>query len=832
MQLDKENKVWMKIRTPKAEVRDMSILPSEDSEDDPFASIPDLSVDIHKERQHLALKTGPLEDLEEYLKEDFPHPPSSGRKPHSTDKTFDVKSILSHTKETFENIKRTLAETVSQAEEEIEHEITLHEDRVQKSSPSRKRNLTITFSSPIASFIQDILPQQSEGETTLDEFSTIDQSIGDITTDSLRRGRHVRVEHMFDNDSSQSRSRSRSKSIGRNLSVKGQAFVPRPVSRIDEQDEDGAVDASVFGQRQLSVRGESSILALDDSEQKHSSVSFVISTPAPTRHMSRMSATPMIAEHVGTYSLSPLSEFTMHHGDGSNALEVSYVVGDNYLVTGDRSKRVLSQAIRSLVEKITEVEPFEPDWDAMQVLDINGKQLKSLHKLDEFCGSVVTLDASNNSISHLDGVPEAVRNLKMTHNQLSELTAWGHLANLQYVDISNNQINSLHAFKDLVHLRSLRADNNQITSLDGIKFHDALQVLRIRNNLIEEVDLDGTRLHRLTELDLQGNQISSFENVEQLPCLSTLNMENNRLTSFKTTMNGSVSSLRYLRMSNNAVSDLDLASFPSLRLLHADRNRLTSLKGFSRARRLDSLSLREQTGDKPLDLSFLKTAYEVRKLFLSGNLLTAFEPQVDFLNLQLLELANCGLQSLGKNLGQLMPNLRTLNLNFNALEDLSALRYIPRLKKLLVAGNRVSDVGALADILGEFPHMAKLDLRDNPATLGFYPPVQALVVIERDTDFDAFVLPDSSKERDDTFAMRLDMGTKQRRRFYEIVISQRCGRLKELDSLSLDRKQIRRKDSVWQALLDSGVVARAAKDDVKQKKPDNGSEATQEVRQD
>lgn len=210
----------------------------------------------------------------------------------------------------------------------------------------------------------------------------------------------------------------------------------------------------------------------------------------------------MIAKYVGTLSLSPLSEFTMNHGDQSCALEVSYVVGDRYLVTGDGSRKVMSKAVRSLVEKITEVEPFEPDWDSMRELDVSNKQLTTLHKLDEFCANVVTLDASNNSISHLDGVPESVRNLRMTCNQLSELTAWGHLMNLQYVDVSNNQLNSLYPFKELVHLRNLRADNNQIASLDGINLHDSLQVLRVRGNLIEKVDFDGTRLHRLTELDL------------------------------------------------------------------------------------------------------------------------------------------------------------------------------------------------------------------------------------------------------------------------------------------------------------------------------------------
>ncbi|ETS79429.1 hypothetical protein PFICI_09282 [Pestalotiopsis fici W106-1] len=815
MQLDKEKNVWMKVKTPRREPLGLNILPSEDSEEDPFASIPDLSVDVNKEKQHLNLKTGPLDDLQEYVKEDFPHPPASGKKPTATDKPVDLGTLLSYAKQTFQGKNKSMPDAAKEVEEdeEVEHEITLDEDRVQKSSPARKRNLTITFSSPVASFIQDALPQELHGDTTIDEISAEESLVDDDSAHSSDRGRGVKPGASAIRNVDQSRSRSRSKSVRRSLSVRGRTFIPRPVSRIDEQDEEtAAVEVSVLEQGQLSILGESSVILPNGAEQRRNSVSFLFTTPAPIRQIPQRLATPIIAEHVGMLSLSPLSELTFNHGDRSNALEVSYVVGDDYLVTGDKSKRVMSQAIRALVEKITEVEPFEPDWDSISVLNINGKRLGSLHKLDEFCGSIVTMDASDNLLSHLDGVPPSVRNLKITHNHLSELTAWGHLLNLQYVDISNNQINSLHAFKDLVHLRNLRADNNLITGLDGIKFHDSLQVLRARNNMIEEVDLEGTRLHRLTELDLQGNHIRAVANIEQLSCLSTLNLEDNYLTSFATTTDD-MPSLRYLQLSGNAITELSLASFPSLRLLHADRNQLTTLKGFSRTRRLDSLSLREQRGEEPLNISFLTAAYEVRKLFLSGNLLATFDPKVDFLNLQYLELANCGLQSLGANFGQLMPNLRTLNLNFNALEDLSALRFIPRLKKLLVAGNRLSDTIALANLLPEFPHLAKLDLRDNIATLGFYPPIQSLVSVEQESDLDPFVLPDANKERDDSFSKRLDLGTKQKRRFYEIAVTQRCGRLKTLDGLSVDRQRIRQKDHVWQALLDCGVISHVSKKD-------------------
>ncbi|KAL2755338.1 hypothetical protein ACRALDRAFT_1064510 [Sodiomyces alcalophilus JCM 7366] len=500
-------------------------------------------------------------------------------------------------------------------------------------------------------------------------------------------------------------------------------------------------------------------------------------------------ASTVIGRHVGNLSLSPLSEFTMNnHQDQSFGLEVSYIVKDRHLVTGDGSKRVMSMAVRELVDKLTEVEGFEPNWEDFMELDVSDKRLASLHMLDEFCKRLVTLDASNNSLAHLDGVPSTVRQLKATHNMLSELTSWDHLLNLQYVDVSNNELHSLAALNNLVHLRSVRADNNRLASLDGLHFHDGLLTLRARGNLIEEVDLEGTNLCRLVELDLCGNNIRHMRNLDQLGSLETLKLRRNRLTDLDAV--AVLPSLRYLDISDNDVTYLDLAHLPSLRLLHADRNRISRITGFARAKRLDSLSLREQRGDDRLDLSFLSAAYEVRKLFLSGNYIGAFEP---------------------REMGQLMPNLRSLNLNFNAIADVGPLRFIPRLKKLLLAGNRLADSTRVSAVLTEFPHLTRLDLRDNPITLGFYPPPQAAVVVV-DADGtgtgcgDPFTLPEADAERDSLFARRVDEATRLRRRLYHVVFIGSCRRLRVLDGLPVNRKAVLEKDATMEALVAEGLL--------------------------
>ncbi|AEO71083.1 70edd4cc-f31a-4046-93ce-b3114c28fa72 [Thermothielavioides terrestris] len=807
MVLDRQRNVWVK-RKGSAEAGG-SFVQSEASEEDPFAGIPDLSVDVTKEMQNLLLtgkKEFPLQDRLPGAMQVTPSKPA--RAASATRAATDaVPESLTHRQHGHPN----------QAEEAVEHEFRVNEGRVKE-----PRRLTITFSSPVASVIQDVAGIGDTGS---------EDSIPDQAAETMRRDppalgdrRTVSVHGAARHKSG--RSRSTSRGPPRHLSVRGQSLMARPVSRIDERDEEASPDRSqdqeAASGMELSVLGDLSVVGREADHGRQASLSLLVATPTRARDcpVAGVDAAPVISQYVGTFSLSPLSEFTIHRAEETLPLEASYVVDNHRFVTGDQSRRVMSVTMRELVDKLAEVEPFEPYWEDMRELELRDKGLSALHTLDEFCGHLESLDVSKNKIRNLGGIPSSLLHLRMTHNQLSSLTAWNHLMNLQYVDVSNNELTSLAAFKNLVHLRSLRVDNNRITSLDGIKFHKGLQTLRARGNLIEEVDFEGSKLQQLTELDLKDNQITRVANLGQLPALTSLNLEGNQLTTFAVEASQPMPSLRYLRLADNKLTTLAVSQLPHLRLLHADRNALVQIAGLSRARRIDSLSLREQRGARPLDLPhLLARAYEVRKLYLSGNLLGSFAPPVDLLNLQLLELANCGLAALPADVGLMLPNLRVLNLNMNALRDLAPLRCVPRLKRLLAAANRLADPVALVALLAGFQHLAVLDLRDNPLTQGFYAPVQVqqarvhvrnnhnnnnsssssssskeeeAAAAEHGKDGDSgvlgdeqFVLGDQDPDRDARYCARLDMDTRVRRRLYETMIGSRCGKVRMLDGLPL-----------------------------------------------
>jgi protein NUD1 len=833
MVFDRERNIWVKRKTVSGEDAGKNFLASDETEDDPFGDIPDLSVDETQELQRIkavaakrkeAARVAQEEhDLEDRRKteEGAPfgektrtsnHEPSSsepskltqftssgGTLPESNtratswgDDQAPMAKVAPHMSQNVRRHKSTRTDILEEVVEEVEREISIHEDRVDSASPPR-RNVTISFSSPLASVIH---ATNYEDESTLDHEADEASPSDNDADDDFGNSSLVITKEGTNKGTGSTKSRSFYRSASRRLSLGGHKFSLRPVSRIDEQDEDS--------------------ISKENDDRNPRSISVVISTPtSPRREASVVLATPRPTHEVGTLTLTPLSEFTMHHADGSFGLDVSYVAQRQRYVHGSNTHKTLSLSIKELVEKLTEVEPYEPFWEHMKQIDLKKKQLTNLHKLDEFCEQLEELDVSRNRISQLDGVPKTVRHLRISHNCLTDLAAWGHLNNLQYVDVSNNEIESLSAFKYLVHLRGLRADNNQIKSLDGISQLDGLLSLRMRNNLVETLDFSGTKLQRLTDLDLQKNKLGIVQNLKELRSLSILNLEENKLTQFSLSDADMLWSLKYLRLSGNNLESIDVSRYPNLRLLYLDRNRLGVVKGLLKTKHLDSLSLREQQTGARIDMSFLAEAFEVRKLFLSGNLIENFTPGVDFLNLQYLELANCGLQSLTPGLGQMISNTRVLNLNLNAIKDLSPLMGIVRLKKLHLAGNRIIRLRATTYVLAHFPNLTLVDMRGNPLTLGFYPPhIEMRVILgdgAEDGQSDApdpFTQGSADRAKDQKYAERLDMNTKMLRRIYEILIILGNLRLKTLDGLTVDRSVIQLEDEVWEALLATGVLVR------------------------
>jgi hypothetical protein len=277
--------------------------------------------------------------------------------------------------------------------------------------------------------------------------------------------------------------------------------------------------------------------------------------------------------------------------------------------------------------------------------------------------------------------------------------------------------------------------------------------------------------------------------------------------------------LRTTRLCRNGMTLLDVSGhFPNLEKLYVDGNCLTHISGLEHLRHLRTFSAREQMLSSETDaetcVNNLIRNCDVRNLYISSNLTHSLGISQHLLNLQRLELASMGLTELPENFGQLTPNIRSINLNFNSIKDLRPLLNIKRLDELLLAGNKLERLRANALVLGKFETLSKLDWRDNPLTLRFYASTSESRVMslrQKPSDeqlTDRFVLPDGDAEADIQHLSRLDYETRIRRRVTEMMLANLCKNLRELDGLRFDKARVLVKDDIWERMLLLGVIQR------------------------
>ncbi|KAH0536403.1 hypothetical protein FGG08_006728 [Glutinoglossum americanum] len=687
--------------------------------------------------------------------------------------------------------------------EEVEHEIQVHEDRVeadinQSVNNQSRRGLHIAFSSPLVSL------QHRNADTSPLSAAGIWDDASQLDHDDSGIDQFLELEYSSLSQQSSSRRasfgfppRSAYRGAARRVSVGGRSFSARLFSRIDEQNE------------------ESVIISQRDNADRRASLGVTISTPMPLRDIPGSCSMPPPTTGLRTnvsFHLSPLPDFDLDPVGDAYALEVSYIAQRRGDVSLKSLECSFSLATEELVKRLTDVEPYEPYWEYIRQVDLREKGLITLHMLDDFCPRIEELDVSGNELGQLSGAPSSIRHLKITNNCLSNLTAWGHLTNLQYLDVSGNEIDNLLGFAGLKHLRELRADDNDIKSLEGVHGLDGLISLSVRNNSLEKVNFEKSELKRLSILDLRGNKIKDAQNLHCLAALTHLNLDDNSLQEFAIPKASPMRNLCSLKLAKNKLRTFDISCFPDLKILYLDHNQLGRVEGLQDAKRLDSVSMREQDrGSEDCASPNIDDCFEARKLYISGNMFPSFTPKMDFLNLQYLELASAGLTTLPLQFGNMAPNVRVLNLNFNALKDIRPLQGILRLKKLLLAGNRLVRLRKTTGVLTKFKSLSKVDLRNNPLTVGFHLAVtESRLVRGPNThphpDIDPFSLPMADVEKDASYRARLDMDTKLKRKVYEMLLGFGCPCLRELDGLVFDKDRVLERDETWERLKQLDII--------------------------
>jgi protein NUD1 len=567
MVFDPVQKLWVKKKSSETAQQGSSSFV--ESEEDPFEDIPDLTVDEIKELEAInslrrrsvmerALQgKGCANGMEGFVGQnssrpqtsnssDNPPPASSSARQDSKLSASASTAVRTETRATSYSSNGTVQQGKSQDTKANVRTVAVEEAHIVKprdgsdeaqddvsldgESPEPVHRLTtdqnVAFSSPLSSLSRrhrqrnpemgapEIWVDASQVELEDSGFNHVTEAAHFLRNSQRHNSRRVTID---------AASSMRHKANARRVSFGGRSFSVRPVSRIDEYDEDDSF----------------SMIARDEKKRE---ISLVNLTPLPLRDLPSTSMPPpSTGRRIDvSFHLSPLPDFSINQVDESLALEVSHITKRGGLTSLRAVEGRFELAIQELVKNITDVEPYEPYWEMIQKLDLQGKGLVTIHMLRDFCERVEEINLSDNQLGQLSGAPVSLRDLQIRNNCLSSLTAWGHLSNLQYLDISGNNVdnllgepfdrgvvydaNKISGFRSLVHLRELVADDNAITSLEGIHQLDGLLSLRVRRNCLTEIDFEGSSLKRLSELDLQGNQISTVKNLNALSVVVNLNL--------------------------------------------------------------------------------------------------------------------------------------------------------------------------------------------------------------------------------------------------------------------------------------------------------------------
>jgi len=453
----------------------------------------------------------------------------------------------------------------------------------------------------------------------------------------------------------------------------------------------------------------------DNTSLHQTSKILMNSIKKKVRRKSSLSSTPT-ASRSNSSMATPQSRTLRANSTHNTNLSMTTTTNSNNLIEDYSFELNYSK----LIKIITDFEPFEPFWNSIKVINLASKSIDSVIRLNEILPALDQIDLSSNQLNYLSGLPSCLRMLIAYKNQINELCCFSHLPNLERLDLSQNSLTSLEQLSCLKHLRELKVDDNLISDVSGLYSVDSLMKLSMKGNRIKKINFELAHWDHLEVLNLDRNQISEVTGLHHLKSVYLLNLDRNQL--YTLTIEEPMPKLRVFRMNENRLESLEVSKLVNLRTLYIDTNDLMEISGANRLRKLENLSVRDQRGGE-LSLT-LKQVRDVKRIYLGGNPLPAAFPTCQFYNLLYLELAMCQCQSLPADLANLIPNIRTLNLNYNFLKDLSPLKNLRRLERLTVVGSRVKMLDrGLLNVLESLPELELLDLRQNPLCSAFYPPL-------------------------------------------------------------------------------------------------------------
>ena len=283
-----------------------------------------------------------------------------------------------------------------------------------------------------------------------------------------------------------------------------------------------------------------------------------------------------------------------------------------------------------------------------------------------------------------------VTELELSGLGLRDLSCLSRCVQLKKLDLSGNEISDLSPLMNLQQLEKLKINGNRVNDLRPLMAMTGLKHLEAAENTILETSALGN-LQRLLSLDLSDNPIRDFSGLRKLGNLESLRLENTGIGDEALPLLYDLKRLGSLDLERNegitaeamkALKD----SLPDCAVSHGTLVLTVRLGGEDL--RTDAKELRIE-GTELADLFGLEKFECLETVHLGRN---RIENLSAFQNTHSRE------------------SIRTLDLSFNRIQDLSPLAALSNLESLDLRSNQISSLNPLL----RMKQLKKLDLSGNP----------------------------------------------------------------------------------------------------------------------
>ncbi|XP_066434929.1 nephrocan-like [Eleutherodactylus coqui] len=332
----------------------------------------------------------------------------------------------------------------------------------------------------------------------------------------------------------------------------------------------------------------------------------------------------------------------------------------------------------------------------LEVLKLGDNSIPSLNHQD-FVGltKLKVLEVQNNLLNTLSfEIFSPLGNLQtliLDGNGMHTITGVARLPNLKYLNMENNKLMFFYEnfFAHFPSLQYLRLAGNQFVKVPP-RLPKSLLSLRLERNLIKSVSIrDLKQLENLFDLNLSGNQLFSADGLQVVTNLTSLDLSKNQLSAIPQKLPSKLQRLDYSNNQVSRVTEKDMRDLTNLKHLFLDNNGMIVFedKSLQWCVRLSNLAMEQNLLTSiPLGLPFTLT-----RLDLKGNKIDHVGVHdVKHLNqLQVLNLRNNKLTSIGDKVLESLPRLRHLYLDGNPWNCTCSLLTVRRL--LLEKGTDIKE---------------------------------------------------------------------------------------------------------------------------------------------